>query len=144
MSVHLDLDALDANGDYVESLEGGWDFLYDAIELWSLVDVGRSAAIAELKKSAKDRFRGRQIDELRSLLAGLEEALRATIIDADWRIPAERVEELTRRAPHIDWSPGRSIEDRRHAVGEALHRVKVLDGFLARARANGHDVARAD
>lgn len=123
----------------------GWEFLEQAIALWRLVDPARADAIAEIKDRASDasddhtRFAGDDLAALVHLIGGVDEALVAAgIVDRDWRVPPERLEELARRVPGMDLTTERTLENKTHALGEVMINAVSLRNFLADAlRAGG-------
>jgi hypothetical protein len=80
------------------------------------------------------------VDELLVLLDGLEQALSTRLLDAENRLPAERLDELARMAPALNLSPKRPMIERVYAAEEALSNVQVLGAFLERARRRGDDI----
>jgi hypothetical protein len=123
----------------------GWEFLEQAIALWRLVDPARADAIAAIKDRASDagddhtRFAGDDLAELVRLIDGVDEAIVAAgIVDRDWRVPPERLDELARRVPGMDLTTERTLENKTHALGEVMINAVSLRNFLADAlRAGG-------
>jgi hypothetical protein len=139
----VNLYALTPDDETVDTLDDGWRIVEDARQLWSLVDPARAEAVHAVQAKAREnamRLRGDDIAALLAAVAGIEDALVGRIVDEDWRVAADRVAEIAARAPALDRAPSRSLEDRRHAVGEAMQRVNVLELFLTDARERGNDV----
>lgn len=129
-----------------EVLSDAWHALDLARELWSLVDDARAAALRAFQiregsgLPSELRLGPRQIDELVGLLDGLEGALSARLLDPQHRLPADRLDEIARKAPSLSLSPTRRVQERVRAAEEALSFIDVLRAFLRRARARGDDI----
>lgn len=116
----------------------GWKFLRQAITLWALLDDPRAGAleavIARATQAAGDgelRFDRADLEELVRLLDGLEEAIvNAGIVDKDWRVPVERLDELARRVPAMDLTTERTLENKTHALAEVMVNATSLRNFL--------------
>lgn len=127
-------------------LDDGWNYIYLARQLWSLVDEERAHELGRLMA----RLGGRDVDEVRlgpddldealRLLGGLDDALVGPVIDSSHLLPGTGLDNLARRAPGLDLRPERPPGDRRHAVAEALVKVDLVRRFLQRARESNHDV----
>lgn len=131
-------------GVVVKTFDDAWRHLVVAVELWRLIGPARAAALeallTRLSRGNTDRglFLGAaELDEILVLLDGLDTALIGPVVDAHWRVPAERIDELRRAAPHLDLRPDRPLVDAIHAVGEGMANVGSVRGFLAEARARG-------
>jgi hypothetical protein len=57
----------------------------------------------------------------------------ACIVDREWRVPPERLEELARKVPGMDLTTERSLESKTHALGEVMINAVSLRNFLADA-----------
>jgi hypothetical protein len=133
------------DAEVIDSSRYGWEFLEQAIALWRLVDSARADAIAAIKDRASDasddhtRFAGDDLAALVHLIDGVDEAIVAAgIVDRDWRVQPERLDELARRVPSMDLTTERSLESKTHALGEIMINAVSLRNFLADAlRAGG-------
>jgi hypothetical protein len=133
------------DGEVVDKSRYGWDFLQQAIALWRLVDPARADAIAAVKARAENatpdeptRFGGADLAELARLLAGVDEAIvGAGVVDDKWRVPADRLDELAARVPGMDLTSERSLDSKRHALGEVMMNAISLHNFLADAARAG-------
>ncbi len=129
-----------------EVLSDAWHALDLARDLWVLVDRERAAAVRAFQEReshdlpSQFRIGPRQIRELLALLDGLEPALATRLLDAEQRLPADRLDELARQAPALNLSPKRPTVERVYAAEEALSSVLVLRAFLERALQRGDDI----
>lgn len=130
--------------DVVDETKYGWEYLGQAIALWRLADPTRGDAIFAIKEraySAPGTFPRLDADDIRNLvdlIDGIDDAIvRAGIVDAEWRVPVDRLEELARRVPGMDINAERSLEDKRYALAEVVSNVLSLRGFLAEALQSG-------
>jgi hypothetical protein len=122
----------------------GWEFLEQTIALWRLVDPARADAIAAIKDRASDasdeytRFTGDDLAALVRLIDGVDDAIvSAGIVDRDWRVPPERLEDLARQVPSMDLTTKRSLESKTHALGEVMINAVSLRNFLSEALGAG-------
>src|SRR5215470_11094924 len=91
----------------VDQLREGWQFLEQAITVWRLVDKGRADEIEAIKDRAslaagdgEIRLSADDLHELVRLLTGVDDAIIAAgIVDRQWRVPADRLEELAKQVP---------------------------------------------
>lgn len=134
----------------IPPMEHGGDYLADAVALWRLVDDRRADALREFLERAEanpddhPRWESAQVWDLVDLLNGLEEALQdAGIIDAQWLITPDRVDELARRVPGMDVRPERAAADLPQALAEVIARVHGLRTFLTSAAQAGSRVELA-
>lgn len=119
----------------------GWQFLEQAVTLWRLVDKGRAdeieAIIDRATLAAGDgelRFYRPELDELVRLLTGIEDAIvDAKIVGEHWRVPAERLDELTKMVPAMDLRTERSLDDKTHALAEVMINAVSIRNFLSNA-----------
>jgi len=117
----------------------GWEFLGQAIALWSLVDPERAAAIAALKRRASE-----DLAALVRLIDSVDDAIvDAGIVDRDWKVPPERLEELARHVPGMDLTTERSLASKTSALGEVMINAVSLRDFLADALRTGCVVVHA-
>jgi hypothetical protein len=132
--------------DVIDSYDKAYDFVQIAMELWRLTGRDdRASAIDDVISSAvrykPRRLEQAQIEELRNLLDGLEQALVGTLTDEQHLLSSERVAELRGRTETLDLSDsfGSLARDPRYAVQEALiyvdHLRTIADEALA-ARAS--------
>jgi len=128
----------------------GWEFLGQAIALWSLVDPERAAAIAALKRRASEgpgehtEFAGEDLAALVRLIDSVDDAIvDAGIVDRDWKVPPERLEELARHVPGMDLTTERSLASKTSALGEVMINAVSLRDFLADALRTGCVVVHA-
>ena len=119
----------------------GWDFLKHAIMLWKLVDEARANEIEAIKdrllQTAPDEELRIDRDDLHTLvrmLTGVEDAIVAAgIVDQQWRVPAERLEELAKQVPAMNLTAERSLDDKTHALGEVMINAFSIRNFLSNA-----------
>jgi hypothetical protein len=128
------------DGQSIDESRYGWEFLEQVIALWRLTNPARADAIAALKDRASDasddytRFSGDDLATLVHLIDGVTEGIVAAgIVDHDWRVPPERLQELARRVPAMDLTTERTLEDKTHALGEVMINALSLRTFLADA-----------
>jgi ATP phosphoribosyltransferase len=125
----------------VEQSKYGWDFLEQAITLWRLVDANRAAAIeVTLDRVAKDAGDGelcieaRDLNELVRLLTGVEDAIVAAgIIDSEWRVPVERLQDVAKRVPAMDLATERTLHNKTNALAEVIMNAISIKHFLSNA-----------
>jgi hypothetical protein len=122
----------------VKTLKHGPGYINDAIELWRLAgDAERAEKIEQIARRgyARDSL-VLDTDDIAAmnalLLNGLDDALKRSIIDSDWRIPVERMAEarLRSRLPELSEQRGESARD---AVTDVFGRVATLSAFLTEA-----------
>lgn len=119
----------------------GWEFLKHAIMLWRLVDDARAGEIEAIKvcllRTAPDeplRIDANDLHKLVRLLVGVEDAIVATgLVDQHWRVPAERLEKLAKRVPAMNDTTERSLDDKTHALAEAMINAVSIRNFLSNA-----------
>jgi hypothetical protein len=128
------------DAEVVDESRYGWEFIEQAIALWRLVDPARSDAIAAIKERASDatddytRFSGDDLAALVQLIDSVDDAIvDAGIVDREWRVPSERLEELARKIPGMDLTTERSLESKTHALGEVMINAVSLRNFLSDA-----------
>jgi hypothetical protein len=128
----------------------GWEFLGQAIALWRLIDPGRADAIAAIKERASEapgdhtQFAGEDLAALVQLIDSVDDAIvDAGIVDRDWRVPPERLEELARQVPGMDLTTERSLASKTSALGEVMINAVSLRDFLAEALRAGCVVVHA-
>lgn len=69
---------------------------------------------------------------------GVEDAIVAAgIVDHEWRVPPERLEELAKRVPAMDLTTDRPIRAKTSALGEVMINAFSLRNFLKAALAEG-------
>jgi hypothetical protein len=129
---------LEDTEDYVvEALLHGPRYIAVALELWRLADHEEQAAkIKAILRRGCERS-GRilyteEIKEFYDLLDGLDDALKASLLDENWNIPLERLEEVRRRTREIDLGERpqhRSVK----GAEEGLSEVHGLRDFLKQA-----------
>ena len=82
--------------------------------------------------------------ELVRLVAGVKEAIIAAgIVDHEWRVPAERLEELARKVPGMDLTTERPLDCKVYALGEVMSNALSLRNFLSNALSAGCIVVHA-
>jgi hypothetical protein len=122
----------------VEPLKWGRGYIKMAIELWQLAgNKERSARLEELSLVAFERenrsLDAAELDEMISLLGGLEEALLRNVVDSNWQVPGARLAELRGRCDVVDLS-----DDNGHiasnGVSEGMSSVCTLRAFLEGGR----------
>jgi hypothetical protein len=125
--------------DVIDSYDKAQGFIEVAMELWRLAgrDDRASAIEAVIASSVRyepNRLERAQIEELRRLLDGLEEALVGTVTDEQHMLSPETVEQLRGRTETLDVAEARG-DLARHAVDEALlyvhHLRTIADTALA-------------
>jgi ATP phosphoribosyltransferase len=129
------------DAEVVDQSRYGWQFLEQAVTLWRLVDSHRADAIEAIIRQAtlvagdgELRFYRQDLDELVSLLTGLEETImKAGIVDVHWRVPAERLESLAKQVPAMDLTTDRPLESKANALGEVMMNAVFLRNFLSDA-----------
>jgi ATP phosphoribosyltransferase len=117
--------------------------------LWRLVDDARGDEIEAIRdrllRTAPDDELRIHIDDLRELvrlLTGVEDALVAAgIVDRQWRVPVERLEELAKRVPAMNLVAERSLDDKTHALAEVMINAVSIRNFLSNALDAGCVVA---
>lgn len=128
--------------DVIDSYDHAYDFAEIAMELWRLVGRDdRATAISHVIASSvrykPRRLERAQIEELRDLLGGLEQALVGTLTDEEHLLSSAKVAELRGRTDALDLSDtwGSLPRDPRYAVQEALifvdHLRTIADEALA-------------
>jgi hypothetical protein len=130
------------DGEVVDKSRYGWEFIPQAIDLWRLVDPGRADAIAAVVARAGDanpdeatRFGGVDLADLVRLLDGVEAAIVASgLVDDQWHVPANRLDEVAARVPA---TRERSLESKRQVLGELMTNAISLRNFLADAARAG-------
>lgn len=139
LRVSSDAASLD-EAEVVDESRYGWEFLEQAVALWRLIDPARADAIQTIKDRASDaredrtRFGAAELDALVSLIGNIDEAIVAAgIVDADWRVAPERLQELATRVPGMDLQTDRSLESKTHALGEVMINAVSLRNFLSDA-----------
>jgi hypothetical protein len=138
------------DAEVVDESRYGWKFLDQAIALWRLVDPPRADAIASIRERASDapgdhtQFAGDDLAELVRLVGGVDEAIIASgMVDHEWRVPAERLEELARKVPGMDLTTDRPLDCKVYALGEVMMNAVSLRNFLANALRDGCVVVHA-
>jgi ATP phosphoribosyltransferase len=129
------------DAEVVDQARYGWQFLEQAVTLWRLIDNhhadGIDAIIDRASRAAGDgelRFYRPDLDELVRLLDGVENAIiEAGIVDAHWRVPPERLEELANRVPAMDLATDRPLDSKTNALGEVMMNAVFLRNFLSDA-----------
>jgi hypothetical protein len=135
----------------VDESKYGWEFLKQAITLWRLVDSARADQIEAIKdrvvRAAGDkevRLDAEELRELVRLFSGIEDAIVAAgIVDSEWRVPPERLEELAKQVPAMDLKTERSLLSKTSALGEVMSNAIFLRNFLSNAVNVGCSVVRA-
>jgi hypothetical protein len=121
----------------VESLLHGPRYIQVALELWRLADdEERAAKIKAVLRRGCERnapiLYTEDIKEFYELLDGLDDALKASLLDENWNIPPERLDEVRRRTREIDL--GERPQHRAvKGVEEGLSEVHGLRDFLKQA-----------
>jgi ATP phosphoribosyltransferase len=141
--------ALDEDAEVVDRLRHGWEYLEQAITVWRLVDERRADEIVAVKNHAVQaagdgeiRFYAEDLQKLVPLLSGVIEAMIASgIVDRQWRVPAERLEELAMQVPAMDLKTERSLDDKTFALGEVMANAEAVPMFLSKALNAGCVVA---
>ncbi len=141
-SLHLghvsDTDPLEV--EVIESYPKAYGFLQIAMELWRLAGRDDHASAIEAVTASSVRYKPRrleraQIEELRALLDGLEQALIGTVTDEEHLLSEAKVEELRGHTETLDFAEWRGKEGARYAVQEALmyvdHLRSIADDALA-------------
>ena len=130
--------------DVVDSYPKAYGFVQVAMELWRLAGhEDRASAIQDVIASSVDyepqRLERAQIEELRALLDGLEQALVGTLTDEAHMLSAAKVEELRGHTETLDLAEtfGSIRQDPRGAVQEALIYVQHLRTIADTALAAG-------
>jgi len=131
--------------DVIDSYDKAQGFIEVAMELWRLAGRDdRASAIDDVIASSVDyepqRLERAQIEALRDLLAGLEQALVGTLTDEEHLLSAAKVEELRGHTKTLDWAEWRGKEGARYAVQEALIYVDHLRTILDEALAAGASI----
>lgn len=130
--------------DVIDSYDKARGFIEVAMELWRLAGRNdRASAIRRVIVSSVDyepqRLERAQIEQLRALLDGLEQALVGTLTDEKHLLSEAKVEELRGHAETLDLAEtfGSFRQDPREAVQEALIYVYHLRTILNEALAAG-------
>jgi hypothetical protein len=131
---------------FVERFEYGLSYLHAAMELWELAgDPGRVKQIDAVLDRAYQRSRSEpilnaaEIDELITLLDGLEDRLIGTVVDQQHKIHRDQLPELRRRTTMFDLDeiPGYVVEN---AIGEGIGRAQAVRDNLRHARDAGLEI----
>jgi hypothetical protein len=133
------------DAEVVSESKYGWGFLEQAVTLWRLVDAARADQIEAIKDrvalAAGDgelRIEAQDLHELVRLLTGVEDAIVAAgIVDSQWRVPPDCLEELAKRVPAMDLQTERSVDDKTHALGEVMINAFSIRNFLSNAVSAG-------
>jgi len=128
----------------LETFEDAVKHFATAEELWRLVgnDV-RADEIEKILDGAYDekaalkgvgvrRSAALSIDDIGRLVAafdGLADAVKKSVLDEKWMVPAERLQELRTRAPSLDLDESRG-DLARYGVGEGIGNVERLHDIL--------------
>jgi hypothetical protein len=133
--------------DVIDSYDKAYGFVDVAMELWRLArrDDRASAirrVIASSVRYEPNRLERAQIEALRELLEGLEQALVGTLTDEDHMLSAAKVEELRGHTETLDLADsfGSLARDPRYAVQEALIYVDHLRTIADEALAAGASI----
>jgi hypothetical protein len=128
----------------VLELENGWRYLRYASELWGLVDERRSrqlvAILERIAELEEVRLHRVDIDAIVEALDGLEAALVGAVLDVEWNVPEDRIDEIMRRAPSLAFRSRPSLVERRAAAAEALHLALNARRFFEKALAHDLEV----
>jgi hypothetical protein len=57
----------------------------------------------------------------------------AGIVDGQWRVPADRLEELGKQVPAMDLTTERSLKSKTSALGEVMINAVSIRNFLSNA-----------
>lgn len=132
------------DAEVIDRSRHGWEFLEQTIALWRLVDPVRADAIAAIKDRASDasgeytQFTCDDLAALVRLIDGVDDAIvSAGIVDRDWRVPPQRLEDLARQVPGMDLTTERSLESKTHALGEVMINAVSLRNFFSEALSAG-------
>lgn len=133
------------DAEVVNQSKYGWQYLEQAITLWQLVDAARAKEIEAVRDRAalaavddEVRFYAPDLRELVRLLAGIEDALVAAgVVDGNWRVPAEKLEDLARVVPAMDLQTERTLHNKTSALGEVISNAIFLRTFLEEAMTSG-------
>jgi hypothetical protein len=68
----------------------------------------------------------------------------AGIVDRDWRVSPDRLEELAKRVPAMDLTTERSLSSKTSALGEVMINAVSIRNFLSNALDAGCVVARLE
>jgi hypothetical protein len=125
----------------VDQLREGWQFLEQAITVWRLVDKERAGEIATIKDRAslaagdgEIRLYADDLHKLVRLLTGVDDAIIAAgIVDRQWRVPANCLEELAKQVPAMDLTTERSLKSKTSALGEVMINAVSIRNFLSNA-----------
>jgi hypothetical protein len=129
---------LEDTEDYVvDALLHGPHYIEVSLELWRLADHEERAAKIEaiLERGCERNTRllfTEEIKEFYDLLDGLDDALKAALLDENWNIPLERLEEVRRRTREIDLGD-RPQHRAVKGAEEGLSEVHGLRDFLKQA-----------
>lgn len=135
------------DAEVIDTLPPGMDFLDQAVALWRLVNPARADEIAAIKNRvlhADDEhpcFAGDDLVSLVRLIDGVAEAVVvAGIVDDEWRVPPERLDELARLVPGMDLTTERSVENKTNALAEVMLNAEAVRNFLCNALRLGANV----
>jgi len=139
------------DADVVDKSKYGWEFLKHAVTLWRLVDNARADQIEAIKdrvvRAAGDnevRIETEDLCELVRLLSGIEDAVVASgVVDSDWLVPPDRLEELAKLVPAMDLTTERSLQSKTSALAEVMVNAISIRNFLEDAANAGCVVVRA-
>jgi hypothetical protein len=133
--------AVDEEAEVVAQSKHGWQDLEEAVTLWRLVKSPRAdeidAVLGQVAAAAGDgelRIYAQELQKLVHLLTGIEDAVvRAGVVDKDWRVSPDRLEDLARQVPGMDLKTERTLDDKTYALGEVLNHAESIRGFLSNA-----------
>lgn len=129
------------DAEVVDQIREGWQFLEQAITVWRLVDNERADKIEAIKDRAslaagdgEIRLYAEDLHNLVYLLTGVDDAIIAAgIVDRQWRVPADRLEELAKQVPAMDLATERSLKSKTSALGEVMINAVSIRNFLSSA-----------
>jgi len=83
----------------------------------------------------RPRFEAQDLRELVRLLSGVEDAIIAAgfVEPKNWRVPAERLDELARRVPAMDLKTERPLVNKTSALAEVISNAISVRKFLESA-----------
>jgi hypothetical protein len=129
------------DAEVVDESPNGWEALEQVIMLWRLVDNVRADRLEAIRDRAlaaaghgETRFDQNDLHELVHAIEGVEDAIVAAgIVDDQWRVPADELEDLARRVPAMDLKTERSLMSKTSALGEIMSNAIFLRNFLSKA-----------
>lgn len=140
-----------AKGDEEDGVynEKGWRDLYAVVDLWNLLGSDKGQQLDRMMKEVESnrfeeglfRLTLPQIERILELIDGLEAAVKP-LIDENWHLRPEHVEEVRRKDPYADvvTSYQRSDGKMVYSLDETLSKALGAEWFLKHALRLGREI----